>query len=217
MFYNPDKYPFLKEIQKNFNAIKLEMEETLMLPMRGLDQNTWAGERPNYLTSSFDPNQAWKTYVFRYFGINHLPNQKACPVFSELLKRYPFIATAEFSMLEPDTHILPHTGFTDKVLRSHLGMVVPEGDIGIKVGEDGRKWQEGEWLVFNDSIIHEAWNRTSERRIVLMIDFDPNLSEQNMLKVSEEILSKTNDKHMMDIAPRDQWLDWFNNREFPTV
>ena len=215
MFYDPNDYPFTKKFSENFEKIKEEMIRTLALPLGGLNENTWAGERPNYLTSSHDPNLAWKTYVFRYFGINHLPNQKACPTITAILNEFPFIMTAEFSMLEPDTHILPHTGFTGKVHRAHLGMIIPEGDIGIKVGDDTKRWKEGEWLIFDDSVTHEAWNKTNERRIVLMIDFDPDLSEENGLEVSKEILSRTNDKHMMDIAPREMWLDWFEKRQFP--
>lgn len=215
MFYDSKDYPFTSRLLENFDEIKAEMLETLVLPLGALNENTWAGERPNYLTSSFDPNLAWKTYVFKYFGINHGPNQKACPALSGLLEEFPYIVTAEFSMLEPNTHILPHTGFTDKVLRSHLGMVVPEGDLGIKVGEETRHWKERDWLVFDDSIMHEAWNKTDERRIVLMIDFDPDLSEEKGLKSCEEILNRTNDKHMMDIAPRSEWLKWFEQKQFP--
>ncbi|CAG5079131.1 aspartyl/asparaginyl beta-hydroxylase domain-containing protein [Parvicella tangerina] len=215
MFYESSKYPFTAQILAKYDQIKEEMERTLALPLQQLDQNTWAGERPNYLTSSFDAKLAWKTYVFKYFGINHRPNQEACPVFSKLLEEFPFIATAEFSMLEPNTHILPHKGFTGKVLRSHLGMVVPEGDLGIRVGNETRKWKEKEWLVFDDSIEHEAWNKTAQRRIVLMIDFDPDLSAQKVNKVCKEVLMKTNDKHMMDIASREDWLNWFDKGEFP--
>jgi beta-hydroxylase len=215
MFYEPDKYQFTAELSARFEDIKSEMLATLSLPLRGLSENTWAGERPNYLTSTHDPNSAWKTYVFRYFGINHLPNLSACPTMASLLAKYPYIVTAEFSMLEPNTHILPHTGFTGKVLRSHLAMVVPDGDLGIKVGDEIRTWKEGEWLVFDDSVMHEAWNKSDERRIVLMIDFDPDLSPEKGLEVCKEVLFKTNDKHMMDIAPREEWLKWFEDKQFP--
>ena len=215
MFYNPDKFEFTRRFSACFDQIKAEMLATLKLPLGALNENTWAGERPNYLTSSHDPNLAWKTYVFKYFGISHLPNQKACPTITQLLQEFPFIVTAEFSMLEPETHILPHTGFTNRVLRSHFAMVVPEGDTGIKVGEEVKSWKEGEWLVFDDSVVHEAWNKTPERRIVLMIDFDPNLSAEDGRASCAEILNATNDKHMMDIAPRELWLDGFNTGHFP--
>lgn len=216
MFYDPDKYHFTARIAAEFEQIKEEMEQTLTLPLLPVDQNTWAGERPNYIASSFDNKLAWKTYVFKYFGINHLPNQQACPALAALLNEFPFIVTAEFSMLEPNTHILPHTGFTGELLRSHLGLVVPQGDTGIRVGDETRKWEEAKWLVFDDSIMHEAWNKTPERRIVLMIDFSPDLLEETGMRVSKNVLSKTNDKHMMNIASREEWLKWFECQQFPT-
>lgn len=215
MFYDPDKYHFTQILRENFDVIKEEMIKTLSLSLGALNENTWAGERPGYLTSSFDPTLAWKTYALKFWGINHMPNQQACPKLMKILDQFPFIVTAEFSMLEPGTHIQPHRGYTDKVLRSHLGLIVPIGELGIKVGEETRKWEERDWLVFDDSIMHEAWNKTAERRIVLMVDFVPDLSEQTGEEVCREVLGRTNDKHMMDIAPREAWLSWFENKQFP--
>ena len=34
-----------------------------------------------------------------------------------------------------------------------------------------RPWQEGECLVFDDTSEHEAWNRSSQPRTVLLLDF----------------------------------------------
>jgi hypothetical protein len=48
-----------------------------------------------------------------------------------------------------------------------------------------------------------------------MIDFDPDLSPEKGLEVCKEVLFKTNDKHMMDIAPREEWLKWFEDKQFP--
>ncbi|MEQ8800656.1 MAG: aspartyl/asparaginyl beta-hydroxylase domain-containing protein, partial [Haliea sp.] len=38
------------------------------------------------------------------------------------------------------------------------------------VGNDSRPWREGELLVFDDSVEHEAWNRSNETRVVLLFD-----------------------------------------------
>ena len=41
-----------------------------------------------------------------------------------------------------------------------------------------RSWVKGEAFVFDDTIEHEAWNRSSQDRAVLIVDvWNPHLSE----------------------------------------
>jgi aspartyl/asparaginyl beta-hydroxylase (cupin superfamily) len=45
------------------------------------------------------------------------------------------------------------------------------------VGNETREWREGEIVLFDDSIEHEAWNSSAEPRIVLIFDvWRPELS-----------------------------------------
>lgn len=39
------------------------------------------------------------------------------------------------------------------------------------MGGETQRWLEGKCLVFDDSLEHEAWNRTAKPRIVLIVDF----------------------------------------------
>lgn len=213
-FYNSNDYEFLTEFRENYTLIKAELLSIIDKPIEPNNYSTWIGERPDYLSNPIDKTVAWKTLTFRIFGIDYQPNKNYCPTISKLIDKYPFIVTAEFSMLEPQTSIHPHKGFTNKLLRSHLGMVIPEGDAAIKIGNDTKKWQNGEVLVFDDSIIHEAWNKTDERRVVFMFDFEPQLDVTKAKEVCKEVLSKTNDKHLMTIAPREKWLEWLEKGYF---
>jgi beta-hydroxylase len=80
------------------------------------------------------------------------------------------LSTAGFSSLAPGTHIAPHTGYPDGLLRCHLGLIVPKG-CGIRVGTETRYWEEGKCLIFDDTLEHEAWNKGSSTRVVLLVDF----------------------------------------------
>ncbi|NQX99247.1 MAG: aspartyl/asparaginyl beta-hydroxylase domain-containing protein [Flavobacteriales bacterium] len=213
-FYNVDSYDFLSEIRSNYALILEELESIIDRPIEHGNYSTWIGERPDYLSNPVDKSVAWKTLTFRIFGIDYLPNKEHCPTIAFLIDKYPFIVTAEFSLLEPETHIFPHKGFTGDLLRSHLGLKIPKGDAAIKVGDNIARWKDGEIIVFDDSVIHEAWNKTVERRVVFMFDFEPSLSECRGKEVCKEVLSKTNDKHLMGIAPREQWLDWLEKGYF---
>lgn len=74
------------------------------------------------------------------------------------------------SRMRGRTHIRPHRGPTNLRVRCHLGVEVPGGDCAIRVEGETRTWQEGRCLVFDDHFEHEAWNHTSEDRIVLIVD-----------------------------------------------
>ena len=53
---------------------------------------------------------------------------------------------------------------------SHLPLVVPENCGQLRVGNESRTWREGELLIFDDSIEHEAWNHSEHDRIVLIFE-----------------------------------------------
>jgi len=85
--------------------------------------------------------------------------------------------TAFLSRLRPGTHIPPHHGATNTRLICHLPLVIPD-NCAIRVGNDTRRWKLGELIVFDDTVEHEAWNRSDQTRIVLIFDvWNPFLTE----------------------------------------
>jgi tetratricopeptide (TPR) repeat protein len=79
---------------------------------------------------------------------------------------------AMFSLLAPRTRIPPHTGVANTRLVCHLPLIVPP-DCGFRCGETIREWRAGEAFVFDDTIVHEAWNDSDQLRVVLIIDLWP--------------------------------------------
>ena len=71
-------------------------------------------------------------------------------------------------------HIKPHKGYTDEVFRCHLGLAIPEGDCGLKVDGVTYRWGEGKAFIFDDTLLHSAWNYTDSDRYILLIDFYKN-------------------------------------------
>lgn len=76
---------------------------------------------------------------------------------------------AFFSRLSPGIHIPPHHGLANFKLTAHLALDIPE-DCGIRVGGETRSWRQGQCLFFDDSFVHEAWNRSGQPRTVLIFD-----------------------------------------------
>lgn len=112
----------------------------------------------------------WTVFGLHAFGKRIDENCARCPVTTRLVEAIPGMTTAGFSALAPGTRIAPHTGYTSRVLRCHLGLVVPPG-CALRVGRETRTWEEGRCLVFDDTVRHEAWNEGTSRRVVLLVDF----------------------------------------------
>ncbi len=89
--------------------------------------------------------------------------------------------TAFFSLLRPQTHIPPHTGVSNTRTIVHLPLIVPD-HCGFRVGGETREWRVGEAFAFDDTIEHEAWNRSDELRAVLIFDvWNPYISEDERM------------------------------------
>lgn len=74
-----------------------------------------------------------------------------------------------FSRLAPGARIPAHHGVMNARLICHLPLIVPPG-CGFRVGGEVREWREGELLIFDDTVEHEAWNNGSADRIILIFD-----------------------------------------------
>lgn len=86
--------------------------------------------------------------------------------------------SAVFSILDSRTRIPPHHGVNNTRLIVHLPLIVPPGCV-FRVGGETREWEPGKAFVFDDTIEHEAWNRSSETRVILLFDvWRPELSQE---------------------------------------
>lgn len=118
---------------------------------------------------------------WRWFGLyggtqDHAQRRARCPAAAQACAAVPGMRNAGLSLFRPGTHLYPHAGELSGVLRCHLPLVVPEGDVAIRFGDamggwDTRKWQTGRCMVFDDTCEHEAWNRSDQDRVVLIITF----------------------------------------------
>jgi aspartyl/asparaginyl beta-hydroxylase (cupin superfamily) len=47
---------------------------------------------------------------------------------------------------------------------------VPKGDLALVVDGQPLRWSPGKLFTFDDTFVHEVWNRSSDWRAILMID-----------------------------------------------
>jgi ornithine lipid ester-linked acyl 2-hydroxylase len=156
-FYDSTEFDFTHQLEENWQKIQQELAA-----LKGSYFIDWS-ERYLY-------KEGWQTFGLYAFGVKISKNCELCPETTKLVEKIPGLVTAGFSALAPGTHIAPHTGYPDGVLRCHLGLVIPD-DCAIRVGDDTCSWQEGKCLVFDDTLNHEAWNKSDRTRVILLLDF----------------------------------------------
>jgi hypothetical protein len=160
-FHDPGQFEIVADLEANYEAIR---EEVLALD----------GERFQRESERIDRTGSWDVAFLHERGRRNEEVCDTCPVTASTIERHRTIRThaglSYFSRMRGDTHIAAHRGPTNLRLRCHLGIVVPEGDCGIRVGDELGRWEQGRCIVFDDRYDHEAWNRTAAARIVLIVD-----------------------------------------------
>jgi aspartyl/asparaginyl beta-hydroxylase (cupin superfamily) len=131
--------------------------------------------RPRRDVHGLNDNPAWSTLYLTDRGAFLPAMEKVFPRTVAAMKALdlPYISTRApsvlFSLLQPGARIPAHHGMLNARLVCHLPLIVPPG-CGFRVGDETRKWREGELLVFDDSVEHEAWNEGTNDRIIVIFD-----------------------------------------------
>lgn len=138
---------------------------------------------------------SWNGYYFYRHGERRADNCASCPQTIRALDALPLARVPAhapevlFSVFTPGTQLLPHRGVTNTRLVGHLPLIVPE-DCALRVGGEVHAWQEGRVVVFDDTYEHEAWNRSSRTRVILIFDlWHPALTEVERLAVGDLVVA----------------------------
>lgn len=159
MFYDTRRLPFMETLERNWLPIRRELEQVT---------------QEDFQTYRNFP--MWKVFIFRKGfdpkNIEHFPENCArCPETMRILDSIPGVTSAAFSRLLPGTHLWPHR-CGNTALRCHLGLIVVDG-CALNVGGMVREWAEGKTMAFSAQVLHEAWNRNTQARTVLLFDVRP--------------------------------------------
>ncbi|XP_069771796.1 aspartyl/asparaginyl beta-hydroxylase [Narcine bancroftii] len=100
---------------------------------------------------------------------------KHVPKTCSLLEKFPESTGCKrgqikYSIMQPGTHVWPHTGPTNCRLRMHLGLVIPKQGCRIRCTNDTREWKEGKVIIFDDSFEHEVWQEAVSYRLIFIVD-----------------------------------------------
>lgn len=176
MFFDRTDLPWTTAIEAASGDV---LEELQALTEDGPSEfEPYVQTRPGDSAAQFgalDSNRAWSAYFLWKHGTQLLEHCNRCPRTLATVAQAPLVHIRSrapavfFSRLAPGTHIPPHHGATNSRLTVHLPLVIPD-QCGIRVGDETRHWRFGEVLVFDDTILHEAWNNSAHERTVLIFD-----------------------------------------------
>jgi aspartyl/asparaginyl beta-hydroxylase (cupin superfamily) len=190
-FFDSRHFPWFSELEAATDAIR---REALGLVKHGTPSirpyvNQDAGT-PFNKWSTLNNSLDWSACFLWEYGARNDPVCELCPETAAILDKLPLCPipgkapTAFFSILKPGAHIPPHTGVTNTRAIVHLPLVVPPG-CEFRVGAETRPWVEGKAFAFDDTIEHEAWNRSGEVRIVLIFDvWNPHITQDERMLLS---------------------------------
>lgn len=81
------------------------------------------------------------------------------------------IRNVYFGVFHPGLDIKLHVNYNPHMNRGYLGLIVPEGDVAMKICHDQLYWHVGEFMVLDHSYPHCPHNYTNYDRTVLVVDF----------------------------------------------
>ena len=189
-FYATQQFAWRNKLEQATEEICQELQavmqqKSLLTPYIHSEEQG-VGAKSNALLDDAD----WSAFFLVKDGEVNQENAQRCPKTMAALSDVPFPRISGrgpmvlFSVLRPGAHIKPHHGFLNTRLICHLPLIVPQ-NCAIRVGNETRTWQKGELMVFDDSIEHEAWNRSDQTRVVLIFDiWRPELTLEEQQQVS---------------------------------
>jgi len=183
-FIERDHFPWVGDLEAATGAILAELEAILADPEPGLTpyislpsgvpENKWSG---------LDKSLNWGAFHLWKEGQRFEEACSRAPRTAALVESLPVCRidgrspNVFFSILKAGSHIPAHTGVTNVRSVVHLPLIVPDG-CEFRVGGETRDWVKGEAFIFDDTIEHEAWNRSDRDRAVLIFDvWNPYLSD----------------------------------------
>jgi aspartyl/asparaginyl beta-hydroxylase (cupin superfamily) len=197
---NPAQFPFLQSVQENWQVIRDEFTGFIQLASdaeKAFVDEVLGPKSKTIKTKGASKYSAFgvlfqgnfiESYI-RSHGINYADytTDRAAEIALEIRRKYfPILSkTIEkvnasnddilrniyFGTFHPGLDIKLHVNDNPHMNRGYLGLLVPAGDVAMKICHDKLYWQEGKFMVLDHSYPHCPHNYTEFDRTVLVVDF----------------------------------------------
>ena len=175
-------FPDLDVLQENWQIIR---DEALKL----FDEGRIRAATKNN-DASFDSffKQGWKRFYLKWYGEPLASAQELCPETVRLLAGIPGVKAAMFALLPPNSRLNPHRDPFAGSLRYHLGLITPNAET-CRIFVDGNThvWGDGKDVVFDETYVHWAENRSDITRVILFADVERPLRTRAMRAINHRV------------------------------
>jgi aspartyl/asparaginyl beta-hydroxylase (cupin superfamily) len=197
---NPSDFPFLRPFQLSWRGIRDEFltfqakasaEDKVFaqIVMGPQSKTIKVGNHSKYhalglLFQGMSLERFLSTHAIRYSMFEELETQHKIsqirdnyfPLTSSIISRVQkrtegLLRNVYFGTFDPGLEVRLHINDNPHMNRGYLGLIVPRGDVGMKICHETLRWHDGEFLVLDHSFPHCPHNRTNESRTVLVVDF----------------------------------------------
>lgn len=161
------EFPELKVLEDNWQVFRDDaMHLSEMQRIKAADNHDDLG-----FNSFF--KYGWKRFYLKWYGDSHPSALEHCPRSVAILKSIPSVKAAMFAELPPGGQLNRHRDPYAGSVRFHMGLITPNDD-GCYIDVDGQRhsWRDGLAVMFDETYLHEAYNKTSHNRIILFCDVE---------------------------------------------
>jgi len=195
-FFEPGQFAWLAGLEAATDDIR---EELLAILDEGAPFEPYVqsqSNRPSKRQDGLVNNPAWSAFHLWRNGEVVQENAERCPKTMAALAEVPLTRlkgrspSIMFSLLRPGTHIPPHHGLINTRLICHLPLIVPPG-CALRVGNETLQCEAGKAWVFDDTIEHEAGNRSDQTRVILLFEIwrpELTLAEREMVSAMFDVI-----------------------------
>jgi hypothetical protein len=174
-FFDRELFPWMDAVEKAAPAIRAEAEAVMRDGAAFTPYVESEPNRPHNDQKGMLGNPDWSAFYLWKRGELVAQNAARCPETMRAMEHVPLVKVQNrspsvlFSLLRPGAHIPPHNGMVNTRLICHLPLILP-GQCALARGQRDARVGRGPRLAFDDTIEHEAWNRSQEPRVVLIFE-----------------------------------------------
>lgn len=164
-YFPTSDFPELQKLTDNWDVIR---EEALRLR-----SHIKAAENHNDAGFNTFFKRGWKRFYLKWYSDAHPSAYELCPITTQLVNEISSIKAAMFAELPAGAYLGKHRDPYAGSVRYHLGLATPNDDrCFIEVDRQSHSWRDGEAVIFDETYVHWAENKSDQTRIILFCDIE---------------------------------------------
>ena len=217
---DPQQFPFLKSFQNNWQEIRDEFTNFMKQASQEELTFAYNVMGPKTKTIKTKGDKKYSAFgvlfqgqfIEEYIQKHHISypdyeseiaatkalalRQKYFPILAKAIAQVNLstdnvIRNVYFGTFHPGLDIKLHVNYNPHMNRGYLGLIVPQGDVAMKICHEKLYWHEGQFMILDHSYPHCPHNYTEYDRTVLIVDFfKTDKPREEVIQFERELVSQ---------------------------